>query len=87
MHLTVSVTQLDKFQFVEQNSVECWCDFGANLVQHFMQRYSRYSRRFSAVVPNGTHKSNIKTKNDKKSGKNLEKLQKCTMGLAFPVIL
>ena len=33
-----------KFQFVEQNSVECWCDFGANLVQHFMRRYSRYSR-------------------------------------------
>ena len=24
--------------------VECWCDFGANLVQHFMRRYSRYSR-------------------------------------------
>jgi len=24
--------------------VECWCDFGANLVQHFMLRYSRYSR-------------------------------------------
>ena len=21
-----------------------WCDFGANLVQHFMRRYSRYSR-------------------------------------------
>ena len=31
-------------QFIDQNSVECWCDFGANLVQHFMQRYSRYSR-------------------------------------------
>ena len=26
------------------DSVECWCDFGANLVQHFMRRYSRYSR-------------------------------------------
>ena len=24
--------------------VECWCDFGANLVQHFIGRYSRYSR-------------------------------------------
>ena len=24
--------------------IKCWCDFGANLVQHFMQRYSRYSR-------------------------------------------
>ena len=35
---------LDKFQFVEQNSVECPCDLGANLVQHFMRRYSRYSR-------------------------------------------
>ena len=34
----------NKFQFVEQNSVECWCDFGANLVQHFIGRYSRYSR-------------------------------------------
>ena len=34
----------DKFQFVEQNSVECWCDLGANLVQHFIGRYSRYSR-------------------------------------------
>ena len=33
-----------KFQFVEQNSVECPSDFGANLVQHFMRRYSRYSR-------------------------------------------
>ena len=32
----------DKFQFVDQNSVECWCDLGANLVQHFMRRYSRY---------------------------------------------
>ena len=21
-----------------------WCDFGANLVQHFIKRYSRYSR-------------------------------------------
>ena len=36
--------EIDKFQFVEQNSVECWCDFGANLVQHFMRRYSRCSR-------------------------------------------
>ena len=24
--------------------VERWCDFGANLVQHFIGRYSRYSR-------------------------------------------
>ena len=24
--------------------VESWCDFGANLVQHFIGRYSRYSR-------------------------------------------
>ena len=24
--------------------VECWCDLGANLVQHFTGRYSRYSR-------------------------------------------
>ena len=24
--------------------VECWCDFGANLVQHFMRWYTRYSR-------------------------------------------
>ena len=24
--------------------VKRWCDFGANLVQHFMRRYSRYSR-------------------------------------------
>ena len=34
----------DKFQFVEQNSIEWWCDFGANLKQHFIKRYSRYSR-------------------------------------------
>ena len=33
-----------KFQFVEQNNIECPCDFGANLVQHFIGRYSRYSR-------------------------------------------
>ena len=33
--------QLNKFQFVEQNSVECWCDLGANLVQHFTQRDKR----------------------------------------------
>ena len=32
----------DKFQFIYQNSVECWCDLGANLVQHFIGRYSRY---------------------------------------------
>ena len=36
--------EYSKFQFVEQNSVECWCDLGANLVQHFIKRYSRYSR-------------------------------------------
>ena len=24
--------------------MKCWCDFGANLVQHFIKRYSRYSR-------------------------------------------
>ena len=41
---TVGRRSTDQFQFVEQNSVECWCDFGANLVQHFMRRYSRYSR-------------------------------------------
>ena len=34
----------DKFQFVEQNSVECWCDLGTNLMQYFIGRYSRYSR-------------------------------------------
>ncbi len=33
-----------KFQFVEQNSVECPSDLGANLVQHFIGRYSRCSR-------------------------------------------
>ena len=33
-----------KFQFVELNKRLMWCDFGANLVQHFMRRYSRYSR-------------------------------------------
>ena len=33
-----------KFQFIELNGRLMWCDFGANLVQHFMQRYSRYSR-------------------------------------------
>ena len=38
------IKKISKFQFVEQNSVECWCDFGANLVQHFIGRYSRYSR-------------------------------------------
>ena len=35
---------LDKFQFIELNGRLMWCDFGANLVQHFMRRYSRYSR-------------------------------------------
>ena len=34
----------DKFQFVELNGRLMWCDFGANLVQHFIGRYSRYSR-------------------------------------------
>ena len=33
-----------KFQFVELNGRLMWCDFGANLVQHFIGRYSRYSR-------------------------------------------
>ena len=45
--LTLRIAEGDcivKFQFVEQNSVECWCDLGANLVQHFIKRYSRYSR-------------------------------------------
>ena len=32
----------DKFQFVELNGRLMWCDFGANLVQHFIKRYSRY---------------------------------------------
>ena len=31
-----------KFQFDELNGRLMWCDFGANLVQHFMRRYSRY---------------------------------------------
>ena len=35
---------INQFQFVEQNSVECPSDFGANFVQHFIGRYSRYSR-------------------------------------------
>ena len=39
----------NKFQFVEQNSVECWCDLGANLLQHFMRRYSRYPRYQTAL--------------------------------------
>ena len=34
----------DKFQFVELNGRLIWCDFGANLVQHFIGRYSRHSR-------------------------------------------
>ena len=33
-----------KFQFIELNGRLMWCDFGANLVQHFMLAYSRYSR-------------------------------------------
>ena len=36
--------ELNKFQFIELNGRLMWCDFGANLVQHFIQRYSRYSR-------------------------------------------
>ena len=36
--------QLDKFQFVELNGRLMWCDLGANLVQHYMRRYSQYSR-------------------------------------------
>ena len=35
---------MSQFQFSDQNGVKRWCDFGANLVQHFMLRYSRYSR-------------------------------------------
>ena len=38
------IKKINKFQFVELNGRLMWCDFGANLVQHFMQRYSRYSR-------------------------------------------
>ena len=33
------LNQFNKYQFVEQNSVECWCDFGANLVQHITGRF------------------------------------------------
>ena len=33
-----------QFQFIELNGCLMWCDFGANLVQHFIKRYSRYSR-------------------------------------------
>ena len=33
-----------KSQFGELNGRLMWCDFGANLVQHFMLAYSRYSR-------------------------------------------
>ena len=33
---------LNKFQFIELNGCLMWCDLGANLVHHFMQRYSRY---------------------------------------------
>ena len=36
--------ELYKFQFVELNGRLMWCDFGANLVQHYMRRYSRCSR-------------------------------------------
>ena len=38
------IKKISKFQFVEQNIVECPCDFCANLVQHFIGRYSRYPR-------------------------------------------
>ena len=31
----------DKFQFIELNGRLMWCDFGANLVQHFIGRYSQ----------------------------------------------
>ena len=43
---------LNKFQFVELNGRLMWCDFGANLLQHFMRRYSRYSRysRYQTVL-------------------------------------
>ena len=44
--------QIDKFQFIELNGHLMWCDFGANLVQHFIKRYSRYSRysRYQTVL-------------------------------------
>ena len=32
------------FNLSSRIGIGCWCDFGANLVQHFMRRYSRYSR-------------------------------------------
>ena len=41
---------LNKFQFVELNGRLMWCDFGANLLQHFMRRYSRYSRYQTAFL-------------------------------------
>ena len=37
---------MSQFQFIDQNGVKCWCDFGANLVQHFIGRYSRYQTVF-----------------------------------------
>ena len=38
------IKKINKFQFVELNGHLMWCVFGANLVQHFIGRYSRYSR-------------------------------------------
>ena len=62
------IKKISKFQFVEQNSVECWYDLDANLVQHFMGRYSRCSRyrtiklRYHTIftISNGT----LKTRRD-----------------------
>ena len=38
---------LDKFQFVEQNSVECPCDLGANLVQIFVNQHQLFTTIFN----------------------------------------
>ena len=45
LHLINSVINANyKFQFIELNGRLMWCNFGANLVQHFIGRYSRCSR-------------------------------------------
>ena len=44
MRLELLKTYTEKCKNIRKNKDSYWCDFGANLVQHFIKRYSRYSR-------------------------------------------
>ena len=61
-----------------------WCDFGANLVQHFIKRYSRYSRyrtktHDKATISNGT----LKTRRDNHPFGIISIYKKLCCGRAF----